>query len=84
MELIGIISSVVAAIAAVITLWFAIRNSKGEILKRIEKKENKIRRIEHQLILKYGLNRGRGGFVTPLDEEKSRLQAEIVELRRKL
>ena len=84
MELIGIISSVVAAISAVITLLFTVRNSKGEIIKRIEKKEKRIRRIEHQLVLKHGLNRGNGGFVTPLDEEKNRLQSEIVELRRKL
>ena len=50
MELIGIISSVVAAIAALATLWFSVRTGKGSILKRIDKKEARIRRIDDKLL----------------------------------
>lgn len=51
MELIGIISSVVAAIAALATLWFSVRTGKGSILQRIDKKELRIRRINDKLVI---------------------------------
>ena len=84
METIGVVASVVAALAAVITLWITIRNSKGNILKRIDKKEEQIREIDHQLFLRFGLNRGVGGCITPLDMKKRSLQEEVSELKRKL
>lgn len=61
MELLGIILSAIAAIAAVATLWFSVRTSKGNIHKRIKRKEEQIREIDNKLIPKYGLNRGTGG-----------------------
>lgn len=84
MELVGIITSIIAAIAAIIALWYTIGASKGSILKRIDRKERQIQDIDNQLVRRYGLNRGSGGFITPLDEKKAKLQAEIAELRRRL
>ena len=45
MNEIGIIASVIAAIAAIITLVFTIRNSKGNVIKRIERKQRQIQDI---------------------------------------
>lgn len=84
MEIIGIIASVIAAIAAIIALWYTIGASKGSILKRIDRKERQIQEIDNKLVRMYGLNRGRGGFITPLDEKKFKLQAEVAELKRRL
>lgn len=85
MELLGIILSAIAAISAVATLWFSICNSKGYILRKIDWKQNKIKEIEYQLDMRYGLNRGRGGrALTPLDEKLERLKNDVTELRRKL
>lgn len=83
-EVIGIILSAIAAFAAVFTLIYTIRNSKGCILKRIDKKEGQIRKLEHQLVLRYGINRGSGGPITSLDYKIRKLQREITELKRKL
>lgn len=84
MDTIGTIAAVFGAIVATISLIYSIRNSKGNILKRIDRKEEQIRKIDHELVLKYGLN-GRGiRCITPLDEKKERLQNEITELKRKL
>lgn len=84
MEEIGIIASVIAAVAAIATFYFSVRTSKGNILKRIDRKEQQIREIDHKLTLRHGLNRSTGGPITPLDEKRRKLQEEINELRRKL
>ena len=84
MEIIGTIASVVAAFAAIMTLWFTIRHSKGCIRRRIEKKQRKIQEIETQLVNIYGLDRGRCHPITPLDYEIERLQSEISELQKDL
>ena len=55
MNEIGIIASVIAAIAAIITLLFTIRNSKGNVIKRIERKRDEITRIETQFYRTYGI-----------------------------
>lgn len=84
MEMIGIISSVVAAIAALATLWFSVRTSKGSMLKRMDKKEAQIRRIDDQQIRMYGLNGRFPNVITPLDEKRRKLQYEIDKLKRTL
>ena len=84
METIGVIASVVAALAAVITLVFTVRNNKGNILKRIDKKEEQIRKLDYQLLLRFGINRSSIGPVTPIDKKIGRLQEEISELKRRL
>ena len=81
---IGTISSVIAAVAGVATLWFSVRNSKGNILKRIDKKQAQIRAIEDQQVRMYGINGRFPRTITPLDEKKEKLQREISELTRKL
>lgn len=80
---VGVIASVVAAIAAVLTLVVIIRNTKASILRRIDSKERHVQDIENYQCRKYGLNR-RSNVITPLDEKKHRLQSEINELRRRL
>ncbi len=84
MEMIGIISSVVAAIAALATLWFSVRTSKGSMLKRMDKKEAQIRRIDDQQIRMYGLNGRFPNVITLLDEKRRKLQYEIDKLKRTL
>lgn len=82
--MIGIISSVVAAIAALATLWFSVRTSKGSMLKRMDKKEAQIRRIDDQQIRMYGLNGRFPNVITLLDEKRRKLQYEIDKLKRTL
>lgn len=84
MEIIGTIASVIAALAAIMTLRFTIRHSKGNIRRRIERRQDKIRKIETQLVNMYGLDRGRCHPITPLDLEIERLQSEIMELQKDL
>ena len=81
METIGMIASIIAALGTVANFWFSIRNSKGYILKQIERKEEKISKIDYQLAIRYGLNRGLHES-TPLDLKRSKLQEEIEELRK--
>ena len=52
-------------------------------MRRIDRKEEQIRRIDHALVLKYGLNRGFGPM-DALDVKKEKLQNQIAELRRRL
>lgn len=82
--IIGAIASIIAAIVAYVSLRFTVRNSKGYILKQIDKKKKLIREIEIRLVNAYGLNRGQCHPITPLDEQKEKLEAEINELQRKL
>lgn len=84
MEIIGTIASVIAALAAIMTLRFTIRHSKGNIRRRIEQRQDKIREIETQLVNMYGLDRGRCHPITQLDLEIKRLQSEISELQKDL
>lgn len=81
---IGTIASIIAAVVAYMTLQFTVHNSKGYILKQIDKKKKLIREIDIRLVNAYGLNRGPCHPITPLDEQKERLEAEINELQRKL
>lgn len=82
--MIGTIASIIAAVVAYMTLRFTVRNSKGYILKQIDKKKKRIREIDIRLVKAYGLDRGRCHPITPLDEQKEKLEAEINELQRKL
>ena len=82
MDIISIVT-IIGAVAAVIGTVYAIQNSKGSILRRIDRKEEQIRRINHALVLKYGLNRGFGPMDS-LDVKKEKLQNQITELRRRL
>lgn len=84
METIGCIASIIAAIMAIATLWFSIRNSKKNIIRRIENKERAIHEIENQQIRIYGIN-GRGPTpLTKLDTRKAILEEDIAELKKLL
>lgn len=84
MDMIGTLSSVIAAFAAVVTLIFTIRNSKGNIRGRIERKERELRDIDIQIVRMYGLNRGRNHPITTLDRIKEKIQSEIEDLYKRL
>ena len=71
-------------IVTVATLIFTVKNSKGYILRQIDKKQDQIQQIEHKEVLKYGLNGRFPMVITPDDERKENLQKEISELSRKL
>ncbi len=81
--------TVAGSIAAIIGLFFtydSFRFSKRNILKRIEKKANQIRQIDKEIVNRYGLDKlySHGGYITPLEAKKNKLQKEIEELRRLL
>lgn len=80
---IGIIASVIAAVVAIITLFFTIRNSKGNVIKRIERKQNQIHEIENQFYRSYGLNANMSMHY-PTSAKKRKLEEEIEELRKKI
>ena len=85
MEFVGIIASVVAAIASIIALWYSMRMSKGNIRRRIEKKKQQINEIEYKLRARYGMNDcGKGRPLSSLDKKKSKLLSEIHELEKEL
>ena len=83
MNTIGIIASVIAAIAAIITLVFTIRNSKGNVIKRIERKQRKISEIENQFCREFGLNANMSMHY-PTQKKKGKLEEEIEELQKKI
>lgn len=85
MQNIGNIASLVAAFASLITLWYTIRMSKGNVRRRIEKKHRQISDIHNQLCKRYVINdNGFGRPQTSLDRKKSQLYAEIEELEKEL
>lgn len=83
MNEIGIIASVIAAIAAIITLIFTIRNSKGNVIKRVERKQRKIQDLNNQFARTYGPNANMRMHY-PIQMKKEKLEAEINELRKKI
>ena len=83
---IGTIASIVAAITgivAMITGIVAIRNSKGNVIKRIERKQRQIQDLDTQFARTYGLNANMSMHY-PTQHKKNRLEKEIEELRKKI
>ena len=83
MNEIGIIASVIAAIAAIITLVYTIRNSKGNVIKRVERKEAQIHALEQWFYRAYGLNDDMRRHYD-IQVKKEKLEVEINELRKKI
>ena len=81
MELIGIIASIIAALAAVATLVFTVRTSKWSIRRRIERKQSRIHDIDNFDFL---YKRQQPFAQSPYMEVKWKLQDEIEELRKDL
>ena len=83
MEVIGIIGAVASVVAAVFVI-IEFRYSKVNLIRRIDRKNERIQAIDNKQIRMYGLN-GRGiGPMTALDIEKYKLQNEVKELNRYL
>ena len=86
MDTVGIICSIIAAFAGIITVIFSYlmwRDSKRNILKQIEKKHHKINQIENQLFLQRRSNFwGYGDGELKIKQEK--LRSEIDYLKRLL
>ena len=79
MNTIGVIASVIAAITGVI----AVLNTKGCIIKRIERKERQLQRLNNQFARTHGLNANmRQDYSTQVKRE--RLERSINELRKRL
>lgn len=83
MNLIGTIASVIAAIATIITLIFTVRNSKGNVIKRIERKQREIRDLDNQFVRTYGLN-ANIKMHYPTSSKMRQLEEEIEELQKKI
>ena len=92
MERVGIIVSVVGAVASIIAAIFGVKSykyakkmSRGSIRRQIAAKERQISDIQNQIYRRYGLNdNGTGRALSPLDMKKRKLQEEIEDLRLEL
>ena len=92
MEKVGIIVSVVGALASIIAAILGVKSykyakkmSRGNIRRQIAAKERQIREIDNQLVRKFGIyDTGRGRALTALDMKKRKLQEEIEDLRLEL
>jgi peptidoglycan hydrolase CwlO-like protein len=83
---IGTLASIVAAITgivAMITGIIAIRNSKGNVIKRIERKQRKIQEIDNQFARTYGLN-ANANMHYPTSSKINTLQKDIEELKKRI
>ncbi len=83
MDFVIIIFSVIAAIVGVVSAVVAIRNSKRYILRRIEKLEQKVRKIDWDQDRKYGHQRMHI-IITPPDRRRQKYLDEIERLKRLL
>ena len=77
---IGTIASIIAAVVATVTLFFTIRNSKWNILKRIERKEQIIRELRNQYLRSYGLQSNMNPN-HPIYKKIERLEKSVEELK---
>lgn len=86
MDTVGIICSIIAAFAGIITVIFSYlmwRDSKRNILKKIEKKEHKINQIENKLFIQRRSNFWGWGD-GELKMKQNKLQSEVDYLKKLL
>lgn len=86
MDSIGTIASIIAAITGIVgmvTGIIAIRNSKGNVIKRIEKKERQIQDLDYQFSMRFGLDANMSTHYPTL-MKRQKLEEEIEELRKKI
>lgn len=83
MEIIATIASVIAALAAIITLCFTYKTSRTNIRKKIACKNKKISEIDRRIFLSQSKS---VSFlqIKQLEAKKKELQSEIEELRQEL
>ena len=84
MGTIGIIASIIAAIVAIANFWFSFRNSKKSIIRRIEKKEKAVQKIDDQIFITCENNRKKLTAITELEQRKAKLEQDIVDLKKLL
>ena len=77
------IAPVTAVLVGIISLVFTIRNSKGNITKRIERKERQIREIESRFVRMYGLNANIRQHY-PSSQKIDKLKHDIEDLKKRL
>lgn len=83
---IGTIASIVAAITgivAMITGIIAIRNSKGNVIRRIERKQNQIHELEQNFYRTHRLNDDMRRYYD-IHAKKEKLENQINELRKRI
>ena len=83
MDIAVLVCSIIAALGTMFSflMW---HDSKGNIIKKIEKKENKINKIQTKLNNKYGLWYSERGPLDPLEIKKRKLQSEVDYLKKLL
>lgn len=80
----ALVVAIMTFVVTVATLIFSVKNSKGYLYREIDKKTAQIKQIEHNELIKYGLNGRFPRTITHEDELKEQLKNEISELERKL
>ena len=80
---IGTIASIIAALTGTITLFYTVYHSKGNVRRRIERKQRKIHKLEYQFTKKYGLD-ARMSRHYPTLMKKEKLENDINELNKEL
>jgi len=83
---IGTIASIIAAITgivAMITGIIAIRNSKGNVIKRIERKQQEIQDLDNWFARTYGLNDNMR-LHYDIQAKREKLESDIVELKKRI
>lgn len=86
MDSIGTIAFIIAAITgiiATITGIIGIRNSKGNVIKRIERKQRELQELDNQFFRQHGPNANMSMHY-PFWKKKEKLEAEIRELEKKI
>ena len=77
MDTIGVLASVVAAITGVILIW----NSKGCIVKRLERKERRIYELKQLYMKHYGIHSAMNPN-HPICKKISRLEKSVENLKK--
>ena len=80
---IGTIISIIAALTGIITLFYIVYHSKGNVRRRIERKQKKINELESQFFKTYGLNANMRQHY-PTQRKKEKLENDINELEKEL
>ena len=84
-SVVGAVASIIAAVPGVVTYKFTKKMSRGNIRRQIAAKERQIMEIDNQLVRKFGIyDIGCGRALTALDRKKEKLQEEIEDLRLEL
>ena len=83
MEIIATIASVIAALAAVITLCFTLKTSRANIRKKIARKNKKIGEIDRQIFLAQS-DSVSFVLIKKLEAKKKELQSDVETLKRDL